>query len=289
MMHLGNKLRVEALEEHEGLTAHRRSAPQFVQSEQMTTRSKIRTSQAAAEGAAAPSVAEVLAWLERKGTRAQRAGLARYGIPADTAFGVPVGVVKAYGKQLGTQHELALALWKTNRYEARLLVAYIADPARITAAQLDSWGRDFDNWAVVDTLCFHLLDRLPSAHARALQWAGAKPEFTRRAGFALMWALAAHDRSASDAAFERFLPLLERGAHDERNFVKKAVDMALRSIGRRSPRLHAASRALAERLAASDDPTPRWVGKAALRGMRAPKPAKKTPSPKSPPKKAPRA
>lgn len=210
-------------------------------------------------------VRSLLAWLKRTGTKRGRDDMARYGIPSDTAYGVGIGVLKQKSKQLGKSHDLALALWESGRYEARMLAAFVDEPERVTVAQMDRWARDFDNWAVCDHACFHLFDRTPHAWGRVSAWAGRREEFVKRAAFALLWGLTVHDKAAGDAAFLEGLALIERAASDERHFVKKAVNMALRATGRRNATLRAAAVALSKRLSASDDATARWVGKDALR------------------------
>jgi 3-methyladenine DNA glycosylase AlkD len=215
----------------------------------------------------ASAVPEVLAWLERKGTKRTRDGMARYGIYAKKVLGVTVGDIRALGKRLGRSHELALALWKTGFYEARMLTSFVDEPARVTPAQMDRWSRDFDNWAVCDTLCFHLFDRTPHAWDKIAAWGDRREEFVKRAAFALLAGLTVHDKQSGDGPFLASLPLVERAASDERNFVKKAVNWALRSIGKRSPALNAAAVAVAARLAASPEPAARWVGKDALREL----------------------
>jgi 3-methyladenine DNA glycosylase AlkD len=197
--------------------------------------------------------------------------MARYAIPSDAAFGVSMANIQVLARRLGRSHELAEALWKTGRYEARLLTAFVDEPERVTIAQMDRWCRDFDNWGVVDTLCFHLFDRAPQAWSRVASWSEKKGEFPRRAAFALLWALCLHDRAADDAAFLEGLRRIEAAAGDGRNFVKKAVNMALRAIGRRSPALHAAAVSTARRLSESPDPTRRWVGSDALRELTSPR------------------
>ena len=211
-----------------------------------------------------------VAALRRLGSRKNRQGMARYAIPSDRAFGVPMGKIQALGRKLGKSHALAEALWKTGWYEARTLAAFVEEPERVTAAQMDRWCRAFDNWAICDTVCFQLFDRSPHAFSRVRLWASRREEFVRRAAFALLASLALHDRDGDDAPFLRCLPLLERAAADERNFVKKGVSWALRSVGRRSRRLHRESVALARRLAASEDATGRWIGKDALRDLTRP-------------------
>ena len=212
----------------------------------------------------------LLAWLERTGTKRERKGMARYAIPSDKAFGVPVGVLQKKAKEVGRDHELALALWKTDRYEARMLAAFLDDPARVTPAQMDRWCRDFDSWAICDTVCLHLFDRTPHAWDKVALWSRRRDEFVRRAAFALLAGLALHDRRSGDTPFARSLSLIERAADDERNFVKKAVSWALRAVGGRSPALHQAAVAAAGRLAKSAVPSARWIGRDALRQLASP-------------------
>ena len=213
---------------------------------------------------------EVLAWLERKGTKKNRDGMARYAIVAPKVFGVSVGDLRNKGKELGRSHELAMELWASGWYEARMLVPFVGEPERVTSAQMDRWARDFDNWAVCDALCFHLFDRTPHAYDKVAQWATRREEFVKRAAFALAASLAGHDKAAPDANFEKILPLIEQASDDDRNFVKKGVSWALRGIGMRSQNLHASSIALARRLAESSSPSARWIGKDTLRDLTRP-------------------
>jgi 3-methyladenine DNA glycosylase AlkD len=214
---------------------------------------------------------EVLAWLEKQGTQKQIDGLARYGITASKAFGVSVGTMLRLKKELDRDHALATALWKSGWYEARMFAAMIGEPEKVTRKEMNAWVAEFDNWAICDTVCWHLWDRAPHAWDRIGAWADAKPEFTKRTAFALLACLALHDKSAADEPFLAALPLIEFAASDERNFVKKGVSWALRSVGRRSAALYAASLELAERLAASKDSTERWIGKDVLRDLTRPK------------------
>lgn len=212
-------------------------------------------------------VRHILATLERRGTKRNREGMARYAIIAPKAFGVSVATIRDIGKQTGRSHELAEALWKTGWYEARMLAPFVDEPARVTPAQMDRWARDFDNWAIVDTLCFHLFDRSPHAWKMIGPWSRRREEFVRRAAFALLACVALHDKETGDAPFLRSLALVERAARDDRNFVMKGVSWALRAVGRRSPALHTAGVKLARKLAASADPAARWVGRDALREL----------------------
>ena len=218
----------------------------------------------------AMTVDEVLTVLKRSGSRRTIDGMARYGLAAAHPIGVTVATLNEIQKRIGTDHALSLALWESGWYEARLLAAMIGDPARVTRRQMNSWARSFENWGDCDTACFKLFDRSPLAWEMAIRWSSAEREFVRRGGFALMACLALHDRDAGDDRFLNFLPHIESGADDPRNFVKKAVSWALRGIGARNKALNAAGIAVARRLAASDDPAPRWVGKDALRDLTRP-------------------
>ncbi len=213
---------------------------------------------------------EILKWLEKKGSRRYKDGLLRYGIVAPKAFGVPIGTLLKFAKQHGKDHTLAAALWKSGRYEARLLAAMLDDPKQVTRRQMNAWVKDFDNWGVCDTVCWHLFDYTPFAWEKLREWSSSPHEYVKRAAFAMMAGQAGHNKAASDAEFLTLLPLIEKGAPDERNFVKKAVNWALRRIGGRSLALNAAVMALARRLAESDRPSARWVGKDALRDLSRP-------------------
>ena len=212
-------------------------------------------------------VASAVAALKKHATKATLDGMARYGLPSNKALGVPVNKIHVVAKSLGRDHELAVALWDTGIYEARLLVAFIGDPAQLTPAEMERWCREFDNWGVVDTLCFKLFDQSPHAWKKIEPWTKLKDEFGRRAGHVLIACLAGHDENASDEQFLKVLPLIERDATDERNFVKKGVSWALRMVGRRSKSLNVAAVAVAERLVASDRPAAKWIGKSALKEL----------------------
>ncbi len=231
--------------------------------------------------------AHALALLKAAASPVHRAGLARYGIPDTHALGVPMRDIQALGKRIGRQPALMQPLWDSGIYEARLLVAFIADPAQVTSAQMDRWCRQFDNWAVCDTLCLHLFDRSPHAWGRIDAWAGKRGEFEKRAAFALLAGLAVHDRHTPDAPFLAGLTHVYAAAGDARNFVSKGVSWALRAIGHRNAVLHAEAIAVATQLAASDDAARRWVGKDALRDLgRAAVRAKVAKATKGCPKKA---
>ena len=217
----------------------------------------------------------MLTWLKRNGTQSNRDGMERYAIPSDKAFGVSVGTLKRQARRLGRNHELAVALWETGWLEARMLATMLDEPARVTPVQMDRWANDFDNWGICDTACFVLFDRTPHAWRKVAQWARGRDEFVKRGAFALLWALTVHDRKSNDEPFIRGLHLIERAATDERHFVKKAVNMALRAVGKRNPALNAAAVTVARRLATSSQPAPRWVGKDALRELTSPSVARR--------------
>ena len=220
-------------------------------------------------------VREALEWLERKSTRRDRENLKRFGINATNAIGVSMANIQTLGKRLGRSHELAEALWDTRCYEARLLASFVDEPERVTPAQMDRWCRDFDNWGVCDTVCFFLFDRTPHAYRKVEQWSGKREEFVKRAAFALLASLAGHDKQASDAAFLKTLPLIERAATDDRNFVNYGENWALRRIRTRSAALNKASLTLAHQLSESEHPSARWIARETIKDLSRPAKARR--------------
>jgi len=220
-------------------------------------------------------VQAVLTQLRSLSTLATLDGMARYAIPSDHALGVAMRDIKVLGKRLGTNHPLAVALWSTGVYEARMLASFVGDPEQLTSAQMDGWCRDFDNWAFCDAMSFNLFDRSPYAWTKVGEWSSRRGEFEKRTAFALLWSLTVHDKTAADERFLQGLALIEREAGDDRNFVKKAVNMALRAVGKRNRVLHAAAVEVARRLADSVDAAARWIGKDALRELTSPGVAKR--------------
>jgi 3-methyladenine DNA glycosylase AlkD len=224
----------------------------------------------AAPGTMAVRVKQALAALEKQGSKSFREDMVkRYGITTqDRTFGVSMAKIQTLAKDLGRDHDFAGALWQTGVYEGRMLAIYVAEPKRLTAKEMEAWARDFDNWGVCDTACFKLFDQTPHAWAKAGQWVTRREEFVKRAGFALIACLALHNKGGDPAPYLKALALIERGAEDERNFVKKGVSWALRAIGgKRDAGLKSAAIEVAERLATSADAAPRWVGKDALRAL----------------------
>ncbi len=198
------------------------------------------------------------------------AGMERFGIrPRTEVLGGPnLPQLRRMGRRLGPDQALAEALWRSGVHEARVLAVFVADPSSFTRDRAEAWVVDLDSWDLCDGFCSSLVDRTPYAHDAARAWAGRDEEFVKRAGFALMAALAVHDRSATDEAFAAFLPLIEREATDPRNFVRKAVNWALRQIGKRNRALNAEAVACAERILAAHPRTGRWVANDALRELR---------------------
>src|SRR5262245_52000815 len=240
----------------------------------MTRRASGRSRAGAGAGASPATVParvrEVLSALKACASRTPEADLARFGITARHAYGVTVPEVRRIAKGMGRDHALALALWDTGCYDARLVACFVDDPAQVTPAQMDRWAKECESWADVDTACIHLFDRTPHAWSKVGSWRRRRGELERRAAFALLASLALHDRDAPDAPFLRALPWIEGAAADDRNFVKKGVSWALRAIGSRSRALHGPAVALARRLAGSDAPAARWIGKDALRDLSRP-------------------
>jgi 3-methyladenine DNA glycosylase AlkD len=199
-----------------------------------------------------------------------RAGMARFGIPTANARGVSTPQLKALARRLGRDHDLAGRLWASGVFEARVVAAFIDEPDKVTRAQMERWARDLDSWGVCDACCCYLFRRTPYAWAKAVEWAGRKPEFVKRAGFALMAYLAVHDKAADDDAFAALLPVIEREADDDRPFVRKAVNWALRQIGKRNRRLNGLAIAAAERVRARGTRAARWIATDARRELRGP-------------------
>jgi 3-methyladenine DNA glycosylase AlkD len=207
---------------------------------------------------------QILREFEAMGNPANVEGMSRYGIRSASVLGITAPVVRARAKALGRDHELAAALWETGVMEVRILAALTDDPALVTDAQMEAWVREFDSWALCDGVCSVLFDRTPFAVAKTRAWLRRPEEYGRRAGFVLMAALAVHDKAAPDRLFLSFLPLIEKGASDGRNFVKKAVNWALRGIGKRNLALNAAAVEVCRRLVAREESAARWVGRDAL-------------------------
>lgn len=210
---------------------------------------------------------QVITWLEETGTVKKREDMIRYGIPNDNAFGISMGDMKKFAKSIGTDHSLAIKLWESGWYEARTIAVFVADPTKLTAKQMDQWAGQFDNWAICDTACFHLFDRTPHAWKKIPLWNAYEEEFVRRAAYALAWALSSHDKVASNSQFVEVLSLMEKALPDDRPLVNKAMNMALRAIGKRNKILNRAAIETARRLSQSGEKSRAWIGSHAEREL----------------------
>ncbi|HYP17024.1 MAG TPA: DNA alkylation repair protein [Opitutus sp.] len=209
----------------------------------------------------------IVAHLRSLRNEANIAGMRRFGIASEgEQLGISVTALRKIGRPYRKDHDLALALWATGIHEARVLATVIEDPARITRAQMERWARDCDNWAVTDALAF-AFDRSPHAIEKALAWSGRRQEFVKRAGFSMMAGMAVHRKELPDDVFLQLLPVIARESWDERNFVRKAVNWALRAIGKRNPRLRRAAIAEARRIRRLDSKAARWIAADALREL----------------------
>ena len=211
---------------------------------------------------------EVIDELRSLADPAGREGMARFGINPDHALGIRIPVLRALAKRTGRDHRLAADLWASGIHEARLLACFVDVPGEVTEEQMESWAAEFDSWDVVDQCCGNLFVRTPLAWGKAVEWSGRDEEFVKRAGFSMMAMLAVHDRKASDPEFESLLPIIERESGDPRNFVRKAVNWALRQIGKRNATLHDGAIRTAERILATGPRSARWAATDALRELR---------------------
>ena len=194
-------------------------------------------------------------------------GMARFGINPENTYGVPIPSLREMAKEIGVDHELAQQLWASGIHEARILTSMVADPKMTSEAQMDNWVRDFDSWDVCDLCCSNLFDKTRLAYQKAEAWSRREEEFVKRAGFVLMAALAVHDKVAADEELLKFMPIIKRESTDDRNFVKKAVNWALRQIGKRNLNLNKAAIEAAEEIQRIDSRSARWIATDALREL----------------------
>jgi 3-methyladenine DNA glycosylase AlkD len=217
---------------------------------------------------------EIIDELRALSDPAKIADLERYAIKTPKWFGIRTPELKAFAREVkklvADRHATALELWKSGIYDVRAIAFLIDDPKKVTPAQMDAWVADFDNWATVDGTCSYLFCRTPYAYEKAFEWAEREPEFEKRAGFSLMAYLAVHDKKASDEKLAAFLPVIEKHAYDGRNFVKKAVNWALRQIGKRNLALNQLAIDSAERVKDQNTSTARWIATDALRELKSP-------------------
>lgn len=210
---------------------------------------------------------KIISRLESLADPVNVAGMARYGIRPARVYGVAMPELRKMAREIGKDHTLAQRLWRSGFHEARILAALVDDPRQVTEVQMERWAAEFDSWAVCDTVCGSLFDRTPFAWKKALKWSASREEYVKRAGFALMAWLAVHDKQAGDKKFYPFLKAIRRAAEEERNLVKKAVNWALRQIGKRNVRLHALAIAAAREMHDLDSREARWIAGDALREL----------------------
>lgn len=214
---------------------------------------------------------EIIAHLKSLNNEQNKAGMARFGINTGKAFGVGIPVLRAIAKNCKKNHRLASELWNTGFHEARILASFVDDPNEVTEQQMEEWVLQFNSWDLCDQCCGNLFDKTPFAYEKAQQWAHREEEFVRRAAFALMASLAVHDKKAADKNFISFFKLIEQYAHDDRNFVKKAVNWALRQIGKRNIALHHKAVETAEKIKQQPHKSSRWIAADALRELQSEK------------------
>ena len=207
---------------------------------------------------------ELLAHLRKKKNTRNLQGMAKFGINVSNAVGTSIPDLRLLAKKIGTHQDLSLELWEDGLHEARLLAAFLGDPMKVTERQMELWVKDIDSWDVCDQVCSNLFDRTPFAYKKAMEWSNRKEEYVKRAGFVLMATLAVHDKKVGGAAFVKFFPVIVREAGDDRNFVKKAVNWALRQIGKRSLSLNKQAIETAELIAKLDAPSAKWIASNAL-------------------------
>jgi 3-methyladenine DNA glycosylase AlkD len=210
---------------------------------------------------------EVLETLKKLEDPKNVAGMARFGIKPAVALGVSKPALRMLAKNLGRHHDLAQELWASGVHEAMVLASMIDDPAEVTADQMDAWANSFDNWDICDQCCLNLFRNTAFAYEKTEDWTAIDREFVKRAGFVLMASLAVHDKKASDGKFKRFLSIIEREASDDRNYVRKAVNWALRQIGKRNADLRQEVIEVALGLQQVESKSARWIGSDALREL----------------------
>ena len=217
------------------------------------------------------NVNEIIKELKKHSNPKDREGMARFGINPDKALGVRIPVLRKLAKKLGKNHELAQQLWDTEIHEARILATMIDDSKLVTEKQMNSWVKDFNSWDLCDQCCSNLFDRTPYVHKKILQWTKDERDFVRRAGFVLIATASVHRKDWEDKDFERYFPLIEKYSDDNRNFVKKAVNWALRQMGKRNKSLNKKCITFAKKIQKKDSKSAKWIANDAIRELEDPK------------------
>jgi 3-methyladenine DNA glycosylase AlkD len=213
------------------------------------------------------SINQIVKRLKAQSDPAAVEGMARFGINPKKTLGVSIPAIRKIAREVGHDHRLAAQLWASGIHEARILATLVDDPVEVTGTQMEMWVNDFDSWDVCDQCCSNLFDKTPMAYEKAHAWSSRNEEFVKRAGFVLMATLAVHDKKASNSQFESFLPIIERESTDERNFVKKAVNWALRQIGKRNLVLSRHALKTAKQIRRKTSKTAQWVASDAIREL----------------------
>jgi 3-methyladenine DNA glycosylase AlkD len=216
------------------------------------------------------SLDEVLKKLKSRARPDQLAGMARFGMTPDQRWGVSVPDMRKIAKETGKNHSLALELWKCGIQEARMVAGMIGDPQQLTEKQMEDWVKDFNSWDVCDQVCMNLFDKNPLAWKKVYDWSRREEEFVKRAAYSLIACLAWHDKKTGDEEFMKFLPVIQQGSTDERNYVKKAVNWALRGIGKRNKSLNRQAIKTAREIQKLDSKAARWIAADAIRELESP-------------------
>jgi 3-methyladenine DNA glycosylase AlkD len=213
------------------------------------------------------SVEEIITKLKTKAKPGNVEGMAKYGMTADLRLGVSVPDMRKIAKETGNDHKLALELWKTGIPEARIVAALVGEPEKLTEQQMEDWVKDINSWDVCDQVCMNLFEKTQLCWKKIIEWSEREEEFVRRTAFSLIACLAWHDKEVKDEQFISLFPVIEHGATDERNFVKKAVNWALRNIGKRNKNLNKAAIKAAKDIRQLDSKAARWVASGAIREL----------------------
>jgi 3-methyladenine DNA glycosylase AlkD len=209
----------------------------------------------------------VLKKLKTLGKKKNREGMARFGINTSKAFGVGVPDMRAIAKEVGRDRTIAHKLWDSGYHEARIVASMLDEPEKVTGEQMDEWALEFNSWDLCDQVIMNLFEKTRFANKKAREWHRREEEFVRRAGYVMMARLAVSDKNAGDDFFIKYFPLIKKGATDNRNFVKKAVNWAIRQIGKRNLGLNKKALALCREIEVIDSPSARWIAKDAIREL----------------------
>jgi len=214
------------------------------------------------------TVNEIIGYLKKNSNMRDREGMARFGIDVKYALGVKIPVLRSLAKKIGKNHKLALDLWKTKIHEARILASMIDEPKKVREIQMEQWVKCFNSWDICDQVCMNLFDKTDFAWKKINDWPKRKEEFVKRAGFSLMACLVWHDKKSQDAEFIKFFPIIKKYSDDERNFVKKAVNWALRQTGKKNSNLKKHAIKIAKEILKINSKSAQWIAKDALRELK---------------------